>query len=271
MSDPAWLSVVRGDAPLIVSLPHAGLELEAIAPRLLSPWRARKDADWWIDQLYDFAGGLGATVVRTAISRTLIDANRDPSGASLYPGQTTTELCPLTTFDGEPLYRDGQDPTPAEIAMRRTLWFDPYHAALGAEIDRLRRSHGRLVLYDCHSIRSAIPRLFEGELPLFNLGNNGGRSADRTLSGAVERVIAASGLSFVVNGRFKGGWITRHYGNPAGGVHALQMELSCRGYMREPAEVGPDNWPTPYDPTFAEPMRQMLMAILRTALAWARA
>ncbi len=271
MNARPWLSVVSGDAPLIVSLPHTGLELKPIEPRLVSPWLARKDTDWWIERLYDFAGDLGATIVRTAISRAVIDVNRDPSGASLYPGQATTGLCPATTFDGEPLYRDGGAPSPDEIAARREAWFDPYHAALKAEVDRLGGRHRRLVLYDCHSIRSAIPRLFEGELPVFNLGTNGGLSADPALSRAVAAVVAAGGQPFVVNGRFKGGWITRAYGDPPRGVHALQMELACRGYMREPREVGPENWPSPYDPALAEAMRRTLRAVLQAALDWVRA
>lgn len=271
MSGPDWLSVTCGKAPLIVSLPHTGLDLGPIAARLVSPWRARKDADWWIEKLYDFARDLDATIVRTAMSRTLIDVNRDPSGASLYPGQATTELCPLTTFDGEALYREGEAPSREEIAERRALWFDPYHAALQAQIDRLRQSGGRVVLYDCHSIRSRIPRLFEGELPVFNLGTNGGVSADQRLGGAVADILAASGQPFVVNGRFKGGWITRNYAAPALGVHALQMELACRGYMREPGEVDPGNWPSPYEPEFAAPMRRTLTKILQAALAFAGA
>jgi N-formylglutamate deformylase len=271
MSEPPWLLVTRGDAPLLVSLPHTGLELSAIEPRFVSSWLARKDTDWWIDRLYDFVGNFGATIVRTEISRSIVDVNRDPSGASLYPGRATTELCPTGTFDGEPLYREGEAPSAEEIAARRSFWFDPYHSALKAEIERLRERFGGLVLYDCHSIRSAIPRLFAGELPVFNLGTNGGVSADPALSGAVEGVMAASGRSFVVNGRFKGGWITRAYGDPGRGVHALQMELACRGYMREPADVGPANWPSPYDPAFADPMRRTLKAILQTALDWVRA
>jgi formiminoglutamase len=271
MSARPWLSVVAGDAPLIVSLPHTGLELGAIESRLMSPWLARKDTDWWIERLYDFAGDLGATLVRTAVSRAVIDVNRDPSGTSLYPGQATTGLCPVTTFDGEPLYRDGQAPPPEEIAARRAEWFDPYHAALKAEAVRLAKRHGRLVLYDCHSIRSAIPRLFEGELPVFNLGTNGGLSADPALSRVVEAVVAASGQSFVVNGRFKGGWITRAHGDPARGVHALQMELACRGHMREPREVGPANWPSPYDPAFADATRRTLKFVVQAALDWVRA
>jgi N-formylglutamate deformylase len=270
MSEPAWLSVRRGQAPLIVSLPHTGTELADIEPLLVSLWLARKDADWHIERLYDFAASLDATIVRTAMSRTLIDVNRDPSGASLYPGQATTELCPSTTFDGEPLYREGGAPASQEIARRRALWFDPYHETLAGEIERLRARHGAIVLYDCHSIRSNIPRLFEGELPIFNLGTNGGASADPRLAETVTRILAASGKSFVVNGRFKGGWITRAYGDPAHGVHALQMELACRGYMGEPDYVGPDNWPTPYDPDVADEMRRILTNIVRTALDWAR-
>jgi formiminoglutamase len=271
MNARGWLSVVSGDAPLIVSLPHTGLELGVIENRLVSPWLARKDTDWWVERLYGFAGDLGATLVRTAISRTVIDVNRDPSGASLYPGQATTGLCPSTTFDGEPLYREGEAFSPDETAARRAAWFDPYHAALKAEIDRLVPRHGRVVLYDCHSIRSEIPRLFEGELPVFNLGTNGGLSADPALSRAVAAVVEATGRSFVVNGRFKGGWITRAYGDPTQGVHALQMELACRGYMREPPKVGPENWPSPYEPSYAEGMRRMLKDVLQAALDWARA
>ena len=268
---PAWLTVTRGDAPLLVSVPHTGTDLAGLEDRLVSPWLGRRDADWHIEKLYGFAAGLGATVVHTAISRTMIDVNRDPSGVSLYPGQATTGLCPTEIFDGDPLYREGQAPDEAEIAARRDTYFAPYHAALGAEIDRLRQLHGRIVLYDCHSIRSVIPRLFPGELPVFNLGTNGGESADPALQGKVEAILADSGESFVVNGRFKGGWITRHYGRPEQGVHALQMELACRGYMREtPGPVTPDDWPTPWDPAFAAPLRGMLETILKTALDWAR-
>lgn len=268
----SWLQITRGNAPLIVSLPHTGTEIPAeIEARLVSPWLARKDADWWVDKLYDFAGDLGATVIRTAISRTVIDVNRDPSGASLYPGQTTTELCPTTTFDGEPLYRDGQAPDETEIARRRTAFFDPYHAALTAEIARLRQSHQRVVLYEAHSIRSLVPRLFDGPLPQFNLGTNSGDSCDDALTASVEAACDASDLSRVTNGRFKGGWTTRHYGQPAQGVHALQMELACRGYMDDPVEAPtPDAWPAPYRPDQAAPMRAVLGEVLSACIAFAR-
>jgi N-formylglutamate deformylase len=266
-----WLQVTRGSAPLIVSLPHTGTELPPPSEaRLVSPWLARKDADWWVDRLYAFAADLGATLVRTAISRTVIDVNRDPSGASLYPGQATTELCPLNTFDGEPLYQDGLAPDAAEIASRRALYFDPYHAALTSEIERLRARHLRIVLYEAHSIRSRIPRLFEGELPHFNIGTNGGASCDPALQTAVETVCAASVFTHVANGRFKGGWTTRRYGQPDAGVHAVQMELACRGYMDDPTEPPtPATWPAPYREAQAEPLRAVLVDVLAACLAFA--
>ena len=271
MSETPWLTITRGDAPLLISLPHAGTDLGALEPRLVSPWLARKDADWRIERLYDFAVELGASVVRTSLSRTIVDVNRDPSGASLYPGQATTELCPTTTFDGEALYRSGQSPDTAEIAERKARYFDPYHSALRQEIAQLRLNHRAVALYDCHSIRSVIPRLFEGELPAFNLGTNSGASADSSVADAVADILRSSGRSFVVNGRFKGGWITRGFGDPANGVHALQMELACRAYLREPiGAVSPANWPPPFDAAFAEPTGTILRRILETILAWAR-
>lgn len=270
MTDTPWLTITHGAAPLLVSIPHTGTELAGLESRLVSPWLARCDTDWWIETLYDFAAGLGATVVRTAISRTVIDVNRDPSGVSLYPGQVTTGLCPTETFGGDRLYHEGEEPGAAEIETRRKIWFDPYHAALQAEIDRLRTVHDGIVLYDCHSIRSVLPRLFEGTLPVFNLGTNDGRSADPTLEEKVRALMAATGVSHVVNGRFKGGWITRHYGRPQDGVHALQMELACRGYMHEPSDaVDPETWPTQYDPAFAAPIRETLKDILQAAIDWA--
>ncbi|MER9340489.1 MULTISPECIES: N-formylglutamate deformylase [unclassified Mesorhizobium] len=270
MTSPSWLTVTQGTAPLLVSIPHTGIDLAGLDSRLVSPWLGRRDADWWIDKLYDFAESLGATVVHTAISRTVIDVNRDPSGVSLYPGQTTTGLCPTETFDGDQLYRKGGEPEPSEIDERREKFFVPYHAALQAEIDRLRALHGKIVVYDCHSIRSVLPRLFEGKLPVFNLGTNDGKSADPTLQATVGQILAETGESYVVNGRFKGGWITRHFGQPQAGVHALQMELSNRGYMREPEGKGePANWPVPYEAEFAAPIRVTLKKILETAIAWA--
>lgn len=268
---PEWLRIHRGTAPLIVSLPHTGTELPPnLEPRFVSPWLARRDTDWWVDRLYDFAAGMGATTVRTAISRSVIDVNRDPDGHSLYPGQATTGLCPETSFDNQPLYRPGSSPDVAEIAARRRTWFDPYHVALRDEIRRLRARHPAVVVYDAHSIRSRIPHLFEGELPQFNIGSNGDTSCDDALTDAVERICAGSGYSHVRNGRFRGGWITRHHSDVAGGVHTLQMELACRGYMREPDAVAPDNWPSAWDAGFAAPLRAVLKEILRACLDFAQ-
>lgn len=267
---PDWLEIHRGDAPLIVSFPHTGTGLpDDAADGFVSPWLARRDADWWVQHLYDFARELGATTIRTAISRSLIDVNRDPSGASLYPGQNTTGLCPLTTFDDQPLYRPGHEPGSTVIAHRRDTWFTPYHAELAGEIARLRRRHPAVVVYDAHSIRSRIPHLFDGELPQFNIGTNGDTSCDNALADAVERACRASGMSTVRNGRFKGGWITRHHADPAHGVHSIQMELACRGYIDEPETPAPDNWPTPWNPERAAPLRAVLQQVLAACLEFA--
>jgi N-formylglutamate deformylase len=276
MSDEArspWLTVQRGRAPLLLSMPHTGTTIPApIEERLLSPWLARKDTDWWIARLYGFADEIGASVVRTAISRTVIDPNRDPTGVSLYPGQATTELCPTTTFDGEPLYRSASAPAAEDIAARRREYFEPYHRAIEGELARLRGRHAAVVLYDCHSIRSVVPRLFAGTLPNLNLGTFSGASCAAALTRAIESACDASGFSRVTNGRFKGGYTTRHYGRPADGVHAVQMELACRGYLREPLDcVDERNWPCVWDEAFAAPMRAVLEQVLTACLAFAQA
>ena len=256
-----------GNRPLILSIPHAGTEIpEGFAGDFNSLWLARKDTDWWLPLLYSFAEDLGVSIVRTHISRSIIDVNRDPSGAALYPGMAGTGMCPTTTFDGEELYAAGRGP---DVAARYQAYFEPYHAAIAAEIARLRHRHARVVLYDCHSIRSRIPRLFEGELPNFNIGTNDGKACDAALTARVAEICAeARDFSHAVNGRFKGGWITRSFGRPEAGVHAIQMELACRGYMAEPEVPAPDNWPTDYDDKFAKPLQDVLRNILQSALQW---
>lgn len=257
------ISVQQGDAPLILSLPHTGTTIpDALRARLLSVEIATKDTDFRIDGLYAFAADLGATLIRTDMSRTVIDVNRDPSGASLYPGHATTGLCPVETFDGEPLYKAGEAPDAIEIEERRKAWFDPYHATLQEEIARLRKRHGRVVVYDCHSIRSLIPRLFDGLLPVFNIGTAGGASCSDALTERVYRACASTGESLVVNGRFRGGWITRAYGKPEVGVHAIQMELAQRFYLDE-------NAPRLADEARAERAQTLLRPILTSVLAFA--
>ena len=265
-----WLTIRRGAAPLIVSIPHAGTDLVHVREQVKSAWLATLDADWWVNRLYDFAGELDVTIVATAISRTVIDVNRDPESKSLYPGMATTELVPTTTFDGVALYDADCVPSIEEKSLRRQLYFDPYHAALRNEIARLRLLHQNVVLYDAHSIRSHVPRLFDGELPVFNIGTYDGRSCAQDLSDAVAAICAASLFSHVVNGRFKGGSITRTYGQPTQGVHAIQMELACRAYITEPAQpFTENNWPPPWSDTQAASVRRVLRDVLDSCLAFA--
>ncbi|MBD8679872.1 N-formylglutamate deformylase [Sphingomonas sp. CFBP 13720] len=264
-----WLSVQRGEAPLIIAIPHAGTMLpDELLGRFVSPWQARKDADWWVDKFYAFATGLGATIVATAVSRSVIDVNRDPGGVSLYPGQATTELCPTTDFDGNLLYHDGQAPDPSEVAERRARYFDPYHAALVEELYRLRSAHNRVVLYDAHSIRSHVPRLFAGSLPVFNIGTNNGETCAAELEAAVVAACAASGSPNVLNGRFRGGWTTRHYGQPETGIHAVQMELAMRSYLIEPATFTPKTWPAPLERTRTAETVRTLSSVLNACIDW---
>jgi N-formylglutamate deformylase len=265
-----WLSVHHGDAPLVVSFPHTGVEIpDDIEANLVSPWLARKDTDYWVDVLYDFAHEVGATTIRTSLSRTVIDVNRDPSGVSLYPGQTTTGLCPLETFDGEPLYKPGTEPDAAELRRRRAEFFDPYHVALAFELERKRAESGCVVLYDAHSIRSHVPRLFAGALPQFNIGTNQGSSCDAALTADIERICDASGMSRVTNGRFRGGWITRRCGNPAVNIHAVQMELAMSGYLDEPQQLTRENWPAALEDVRAARLRVALRDILKACVEFA--
>jgi N-formylglutamate deformylase len=266
-----WLMVHQGDAPLVVTFPHTGTTIPLeIEDTLRSPWLALKDTDWWVDALYAFARDLGATTIRTGMSRTVIDVNRDPSGVSLYPGQITTGLCPTETFDGEPFYRPGEEPDEAEIARRRAAWFDPYHRVLSEELARLRRRHAHVVLYDAHSIRGHVPRLFPGDLPDLNVGTNGGTTCAPALADAVMAACTRSPYTHILDGRFKGGWTTRHYGNPSAGIHAVQMELAMRTYLAEPPVTAWGNWPADYDPDRAAPLQSTLREVLEAAIAFAK-
>ena len=256
------IDIRRGCSPLVLGLPHTGTELpDDCLARLNDTGQALADTDWHIDRLYD---GLipDVTTVRTPIHRYVIDVNRDPSGESLYPGQNTTGLCPLTDFDGNSIYLEGHAPDPAEVARRRAAYHAPYHAALQAELDRVKALHGFVVLYDCHSIRSDIPFLFDGRLPDFNIGTNSGTACAPQIETAVTAICAkADGYTSVANGRFKGGWTTRHYGRPSEGLHAIQMELAQSTYMLERA-------PWTYVGECADRLRVHLKTILETLSAW---
>ncbi len=225
------VTITRGDGPIVLGMPHTGTAVpDAIRDRLNDEGRVLRDTDWHVDTLYrDLIPGL--TVVRANVHRYVIDLNRDPSGQSLYPGAATTDLVPTTNFDGAPIWKPGAKPTEADIADRLRRYHAPYHAALATELDRVRARHGVVILWDCHSIRSVIPWLFTGTLPDFNIGTNGGVTCDAGLESAVADEAVASGRTHVLNGRFKGGWTTRHYGRPGDGIHAIQMELAQASHL----------------------------------------
>ncbi len=224
-----------GTAPLLISLPHNGTALpDDIAARLTPDARRVPDTDWHVAELYAFARELGASIIVPAYSRYVVDLNRPEDDVSLYPGQNTTGLCPIVRFSGDPVYLPGQEPTPDDIAARVDRYWRPYHAVLQQEIARLRDAHGRVVLWEGHSIRSEVPFLFDGRLPDFNLGTAAGASCSPALQQALEAVLASqSDYSFVVNGRFRGGYITRHYADPGNGVQTVQLELAQLNYMDE--------------------------------------
>ena len=253
--------VEQGDSPVILGLPHTGTWLPPeIFARLNARGQMLADTDWHVERLY--AGLLpGVTSVRATFHRYVIDANRGPEDESLYPGQNTTGLVPLTDFDGEPIWTEAPDA--AEVQRRLAACHAPYHAALAAEIARVKARHGVAILYDCHSIRSHIPFLFPGTLPDFNIGTNLGTTCDPRIEATVRDICAATAYSSVLNGRFKGGWTTRHYGQPGTGVHAIQMELAQATHLASEAP------PFAYDEDKAAKLRKPLAEILRALEALA--
>jgi N-formylglutamate deformylase len=225
----------RGSAPLLISIPHAGTQIPAdIAASMTPIAREVDDTDWHLERLYAFAVEMGASILVPTNSRYVIDLNRPPDGANLYPGRDTTGLCPVDTFNSEPLYPTGGAPSEAQIAHRRENYWRPYHDALTDELARLKAVHGKALLWEAHSIRSHVPRFFDGKLTDFNFGTAGGESAAAGLAETLEAMVVKQGAyTAVANGRFKGGYITRHYGAPQDGIHAVQLELSQVTYMEE--------------------------------------
>jgi len=253
------VTVTRGSSPFILSMPHPGTGVPPeVAAQLNARGKLVEDTDWHMRQLYGFAAPFEPTVVEAQLSRFVIDLNRDPAGVSLYPGQATTELVPTTTFDGAPIWQT--TPGAAEIERRKAAYFQPYHTALAAEIERVKAEHGYCVLWDCHSIKSVIPRLFDGTLPMLNLGTNSGQSCAASVEAAAVAAMAGQPLTQIANGRFKGGWITRHYGRPAERVHALQMEIALSAYLSE------ENAPWAFDAPKAATLQTALSAIIAAAL-----
>jgi N-formylglutamate deformylase len=254
-----------GGGPVILAMPHCGTWMpEEVLEQLNERGRTLADTDWHIGRLYD---GLldDVTFVRANFSRYLIDANRDPKDVSLYPGRNTTGLCPVTDFMGLPIWRTGLEPDAAEMARRTFEWHRPYHAALESEINRVRQTYGIAILYDCHSIRSQLPFLFDGRLPVFNVGSHDGRSCAPEIEKLVAEICGrAEGYDWVLNGRFKGGWTVRHHGRPHAGVHAIQMELAQAAYLETEAP------PFDYSETKASKLRDRLKEILDGLSALAR-
>lgn len=254
----------QGTRPLLISMPHVGTHVPpALAARFTEEGQRVPDTDWHLERLYDFADALGASVLVATHSRFVIDLNRPPDGASLYPGQSVTGLCPVDLFDDQPLYRDPADrPGAAEIAQRRDAIWAPYHAQLAQELARLREAHGVAALWDAHSIRSVLPRFFEGQLPDLNLGTANGASCDPALA---EQLLAigkqATAHTAVLNGRFTGGHITRQYGKPAQGIHAVQLEMTQSSYMQE-------SWPFDYLPEVAAGVQPHVRRMLEAVLAF---
>lgn len=251
----------QGDTPLLISIPHAGTEVpNEIAGRFGSAARALPDTDWHVPILYDFAADLGASMLEARFSRYVVDLNRPPNDKSLYPGQVKTGLCPDTLFDGTALYQAGQSPGEAEIERRRMRYWQPYHDQLGKALEGIRNRFGYALLYDAHSIACRVPRLFPGRLPDLNLGTAHGSSCSAVCEQALVAVLGASGYSYVVNGRFVGGYITRHYGRPNENLHAVQMEITQDSYMDEI-----DGFP--YNEAKARRLQPVLEKVLRVFAA----
>lgn len=250
----------QGTIPLLVSIPHLGSRIPAgINGQLTDIALQVADTDWHLDRLYRFAAEMGATVLGGQFSRYVIDLNRPPGGESLYPGQTTTGLCPTETFRGEPVYREGNAPTQGEIDERLATWWQPYHDKLRSELDRMTAKFGTVLLWEAHSIAGVLPRLFEGKLPDLNLGTNGGASCDASVLEAIVAQLDDQPYTWIANGRFKGGYITRAYGRPQTGVHAVQLEMCQSTYMNEQA-------PFDYRPDLAAGVQPVVRKMVEAAL-----
>jgi len=252
-----------GTTPLLISMPHCGIWLPPeLRPRLTEQALALPDTDWHVDRLYDFLADLGAAVIQATHSRYVIDLNRPPDSAPLYPGAANTGLCPTEQFDGRPIYRPNETPGDAEVQDRLQRYWRPYHDRLAAEVQALKARHGIALLFEAHTIRSRVPRLFDGRLPDINLGTADGKACASDLAALlIETAGEAETYSSVLNGRFKGGYITRRYGRPADGVHAVQLELAQITYMDEDPPYG-------FRGELAEAVRPTLRAILRAMLSW---
>ncbi|MEY2952729.1 MAG: hypothetical protein RLZZ401_816 [Pseudomonadota bacterium] len=252
-----------GHTPLLVSMPHVGTTLpDDLRSQYVERAVATEDTDWHLERLYTFASDMGASTLVPRFSRYVVDLNRPPENTPMYPGVNNTELCPTRFFTGEALYRDNQAPSTAQVAQRVARYWQPYHQALRTELNRLTALHGYALLFDAHSIRSELPWLFAGRLPDLNLGTASGHSCASGLRERLGQVLAAQQqYTQVVDGRFKGGYITRHYGQPTQGVHAVQLEMCWRTYMYEDP-------PYAWEPGLAAQVQPLLRQLLQAMLDW---
>ena len=224
---------VEGDRPILISMPHNGVQIpNNILPLMTESAKTMVDTDWYLDQLYQFAVDNGCYLINPKYSRYVIDLNRSQDDQNLYPGQDTTELCPTTQFNKQPIYQFGKEPTDHNISERVEKYWQPYHLKLQTTLTQLKEKFGTALLFEAHSIKSVVPRFFEGKLPDFNFGDYNHNSCSKKL---IDRISdwSLQDYSKVVNGRFKGGYITRAYGLPEQNVHAIQLELSQATYMDE--------------------------------------
>jgi len=261
--NPHIFTLTPGSTPLLVSMPHVGSFIpDDIRAKLVDRALIAEDTDWHMDKLYAFATDLGASMLVPRHSRYVVDLNRPPENTPMYPGVNNTELCPTRFFTGDPLYRDGLAPTDTEIAERVTTYWQPYHQALRQELDRLKSIHGYALLFDAHSIKSTLPWLFDGKLTDLNLGTVSGNACDPHLRSSLVQVLEAqSSYTVAVDGRFKGGYITRQYGQPSQGIHAVQLEMCWCTYMQEHA-------PYAWAPEIAGQVQPLLQKLLQTMLNW---
>lgn len=264
---PTPFHFIQGQVPLLISMPHVGTEIPAdVAATLNQVAEFKADTDWHLPLLYNMREGLGASLIHAHYSRYVIDLNRPSDDMNLYPGQDTTGLCPVDTFAKEALYRPGQNPDANEIQRRVQAYWQPYHQQLQTELQRLRDLHGIAILWDAHSIASQVPRFFDGRLPDLNFGTADQKSCSSGLQDVLGKVMTQHGAPFthVFNGRFKGGHITRHYGQPANNIHAVQLEMSQCVYMDE-------SYPFAYREDLAARIQPLLSQLLQTCITWASA
>jgi N-formylglutamate deformylase len=259
---PALDVWIGNDSPLLINVPHAGTYIPPALRATMTPVAQNvPDADWHVHLLYGFAVDAGASLMAATHARYVVDLNRDPRGSVLYPGADNSELVPLRGFDREPLYASAT-PDAVEVERRTAAYWTPYHTRLRERLDAIRTRHGHALLLDAHSIRSRVPRFFDGRLPDLNLGTADGASCAPAIADAAFAVLHdAADFTAVRDGRFKGGYITRHYGRPQDGVHALQLEIAQASYMDEQA-------PWPWDARKAQLLQKVLRRFVEVLLRW---